>query len=134
MIVADTNLVSYLLIEGDFTAASRAVWQRDAEWQLPPLWRSEFLNVLTTSVRVSALTDEQATAAWDIASLLFGRSEREPEGVQVLWTAIRYGVSAYDAHFVHLAELLEVPLVTGDRKILEACGRVAVSIGDFAGV
>ncbi len=132
MIVADTNLVAYLSIEGDVTANAREVWKRDAEWRMPPLWRSEFLNVLTVSVKASVLTREQATATWDVASLLFGQCELEPEGVQVLWTAMRYGVSAYDAHFVAVAEELGVPLVTGDRRVLEACSQLAISIQDFA--
>ncbi|MGZ5446412.1 MAG: hypothetical protein ACXWLY_31220 [Thermoanaerobaculia bacterium] len=55
MIVADTNLVAYLLIEGDKTAAARAVWKKDSRWMLPTLWRSEFLNVLTTAVRSRVL-------------------------------------------------------------------------------
>ena len=29
MIVADTNLVCYLLIEGERTAAARSAWQRE---------------------------------------------------------------------------------------------------------
>ena len=44
MIVVDTNLVSYLLIEGKRTVEARQVRQRDPDCVLPPLWRGEFLN------------------------------------------------------------------------------------------
>jgi len=57
VIVSDTNLVAYLLINGDHTATARAVYQRDPDWRLPPLWRAEFLNVLTTTVRKGVLIE-----------------------------------------------------------------------------
>ena len=54
MIIADTNLVSYLLIEGERTVAVRRVHEKDPDWKLPTLWRSEFLNVFTV---VAVTTD-----------------------------------------------------------------------------
>lgn len=132
MIVADTNLVSYLLIEGERTEATRRVWQKDPEWRLPPLWRSEFLNVLATLIRAELLDSEEALAAWFGATRLFRGKEREPAGQSVLAAAVRYDLSAYDAHFVVVAEDLHATLVTGDREILAACPALACSIEDFA--
>jgi predicted nucleic acid-binding protein len=40
--------------------------------------------------------------------------------------------SAYDCEFVALAEDLEIPLLTTDRKILSAFLSVAVSLGKFS--
>ena len=132
MIVADTNLVSYLLIEGERTLEARRVRQRDPNWVVPPLWRSEFLNVLTTAVRASVLQPRQARDAWRWACELFAHHEHEPSGAEVLEAAIHYGLSAYDAQFIVVAQDLQVPLVTGDRKILRSCGELAISIQDFA--
>ena len=67
MIVADTNLVAYLLIEGEQTAHARAVWREDPAWKVPSLWRSELLNVLATSHRAGALTADEARLAWQRA-------------------------------------------------------------------
>jgi len=131
MIVADTNLVAYLMVEGTRTPEARRVWSLDPDWVLPPLWRSEFLNVLWLAVRSSVLDEEQATLAWRRASTLFARLEKEPEAEQVLSAALRYGISAYDAHFVVLAEERNVPLVTADKKLCRACPRLAVLITDF---
>ena len=131
MIVADTNLVSYLLIEGERTEEARRVWQRDPTWVLPPLWRSEFLNVLALSVRAGVLQAEQAQATWRYAAGLFHSSELEPEGAAVLDIAVRLGVSAYDAHFVVVAEKLDAKLVTNDRELLDRCPARAVSITRF---
>ena len=132
MIVADTNLVCYLLIEGERTAAARSAWQRDSQWILPPLWRSEFLNVLVTAVRSSILSIDQASRAWQHASGLFKGSEYDPEGEAVLRTAVRSGLSAYDAQFVVVAEELSVTLVTGDREIAAACPHIAEELQNFA--
>ena len=133
MIVADTNLVAYLLIEGEGTPVARGVWEKDPEWLLPPLWRSEFLNVLTLAARTELIVREQARDAWLRATGLFRGSEREPEGLRVLEVALDRGLSAYDAHFVAVAESSRVPLVTSDRGILEACPDVAVSPEEFVG-
>lgn len=131
MIIADTNLVAYLLIEGERTEAARRVRARDSEWRLPPLWRSEFLNVLTTTVRADVLDEAAAHATWRAALALFGRCEEQPEGGEVLATACRARISAYDAQFVVLAQRHQVTLVTGDGALVKRCPEVAVSIEAF---
>lgn len=132
MIVADTNLVSYLLIEGEKTETARAVWGKDSRWMLPALWRSEFLNVLATSVRARVLTIAQAHETWRIAITIFGRNEIEPSGDSVLDAAAERNLSAYDAQFVVVATDLDVPLVTSDRRLLRACADLAIAPEQFA--
>lgn len=134
MIVADTNLVAYLLVEGDRTAAARAVWEKDPRWMLPTLWRSEFLNVLTTAVRAHVLTLVQAHETWQVAQTIFANSEIEVSGDDVLEAAAARKLSAYDAQFVVAATDLDVPLVTSDRRIQAACPDLAVAPERFAGV
>jgi len=131
VIVADTNLVAYLLIQGERTEAARRVWARDPDWRLPTLWRSEFLSVLTVSARSGVITTEQAYEAWNIATVMFADSEDEPAGEEVLAVAHRLGISAYDAQFVAVAEKREAVLVTGDRRLRQACGEGAVAIEEF---
>ena len=62
MIVADTNLLIYLYIQGQRTAESEAVLQRDPSWAVPLLWRSEFRNVLIGLVRRDVLSLEAISA------------------------------------------------------------------------
>jgi predicted nucleic acid-binding protein len=131
LIVADTNLVAYLLIEGEKTASARAVWAADPRWKLPTLWRSEFLNVLTMAVRAHVLTLVQAHDTWHVAQTVFGQSEVEPSGDAVLETATARNLSAYDAQFVVAATDLDVPLVTSDRRLLLACPDIAVAPEKF---
>lgn len=127
MIVADTNLVAYLLIEGDRTPAARAVWEKDSRWMLPTLWRSEFLNVLTTAVRARVLTLVQAHETWHVAQTIFANNEVEPSGDDVLEAASERNLSAYDAQFVVAAIDLDVPLVTADRRLQNACPALAIA-------
>ena len=62
MIVVDPNVIAYLLIEGERTEEARRAWLRDRDWLVPPLWRSDYLNVLWVSVRAAVL--EPPTHSW----------------------------------------------------------------------
>ena len=131
MIVADTNLISYLLIDGYQTDTARAVREKDPVWMAPPLWRSEFLNVLATMVRLERMDVASALAAWELGLDLLRRREAEPQGRRVLMASAEYGISAYDAQFVVTASDLGVPLVTWDRTLVERCPGSAVSAAGF---
>lgn len=133
MIVVDTNVIAYLLIEGDRTPAARDVWARDPHWRVPPLWRAELLNVLATSVRAGVLDADQARTVWLRATSLLSGGEEEPGGEAVLASAIRHGLSAYDAQFVVVAERLGVRLVTNDVRVLRARPDIALSMEAFVG-
>ena len=60
MIVVDTNIVAYLLLPGEWTAAAESLWISDGEWAAPLLWRSEFRNILAGYMRRGLLTLEHA--------------------------------------------------------------------------
>ncbi len=132
MIVADTNLLMYLYVEGQRTEESEAVLRRDPVWVVPLLWRSEFRNGLIGLVRTGALQlDDALVMSQEAERWLTGR-EYSVVSRQVLTLASQSGCSAYDCEFVVLAQDLEVPLVTNDRQILKAFPAVAVSPSAFA--
>ena len=131
MIVADTNLISYLLIEGEKTDLARKVWARDSDWAMPPLWKSEFLSVLVVAGRAGALNEEQARVIWRRSRVFKDATEHEPDGEHVLKIAMEREISAYDAQFVAAAAELGVPLVTADKRILSRCSDRAMSPNDF---
>jgi hypothetical protein len=56
VIVADTNLIAYLLIPRPFPAEAERVQAQDPDSRVPWLWRSEFLNVLSLYVRTVKMT------------------------------------------------------------------------------
>ena len=132
MIVADTNLVAYLYIEGGHTAIARQVYARDPEWAAPRLWQSELRNVLVRYVRLGHLGLEGAIAVMTEAGRLLERGEHDVRSEDVLRLAAGSGRTAYDCEFVALARALAVPLVTADREVLAAFPDTALSLETFA--
>lgn len=131
MIVVDTNVIAHLHLAGPETSAAEAVLAKDSDWIVPPLWRSEFRNVLTQHVARQQLP--LATAldlVSDAESLLAGR-DRDVGSAAVLQDAAASGRTAYDCEFVVLAKGSGVKLVTEDRKVLRAFPALAVSMEQF---
>jgi predicted nucleic acid-binding protein len=133
VIVADTNLIAYLLIRSESSAAAEAVLRQDSVWSAPLLWRSEFRNVLSLYLRRQKGTPAHAVAYMEEAEALLAGNEYQVPSGPVLQLSLDSGCSAYDCEFVHLARELEVPLVTSDRQILRAFPDAAVSMHDFPG-
>lgn len=134
MIVVDVNTVAYLFLEGEMTAYARIALQKDREWVVPALWRSEFQNILSTYIRRGLVPLSLALEILESAKLLLEHLEQHPDGSDVLRLAAESGCSAYDCEYVAVAESLRVPLVTSDRQLLKAFPRLAVSLLEFAGV
>ena len=133
MIVADTNLLIYLYVQGQRTEESEAVMRRDPVWTAPLLWRSEFRNALIGLVRQDALVLDKALSIADEVERWLAGHEYTVLSRHVLTLADRSGCSGYDCEFVALAQDLGVPLVTADRQILKAFPTIAVSPSVFAG-
>lgn len=117
--VVDTNVVAALMLPTAANADVAELLQKDSDWRLPPLWRSEFRQVLLKVVRADLATPEQALALWQKALERFEQHELPVDGQQVLALAIATGCSTYDAEFVVLARQLNCTLLTFDRKLLQ---------------
>jgi predicted nucleic acid-binding protein len=131
LIVADTNLIAYLLINGEYTEAATSIFNYDSSWAVPYLWRSEFSNILTLYLRKKLMTISQAKDIMQEAQLLIKSNEYEINPALVLDLALETGLSAYDCEYVVLAINEGLFLVTNDQKILKAKPQIAVSISDF---
>ena len=128
MIVVDSNVLAYLYLPGDHTQAAERLYQRDAEWHAPILWRSEYRNILAGYMRQGVLTLEQAYAIQREAETLLDGAEHEPDSRRVLEWVKASNCSAYDCEFVALAETLGVILVTMDAKLIKAFPKIAESL------
>lgn len=120
MIVVDTNVVAYLLLPGPQTAAAEGLLEAQPTWAAPPLWRSEWRNVLCGYLRRGSLSLEQVIALQEQAETLVIGHEEPVESEGVLRLAASSGCSAYDCEFVVAAQQLDAPLVTADRALLKA--------------
>ena len=120
MIVADTNVISYLLLPTPHTEAAERLFQSDPDWCAPMLWRSELRNVLALYLRKGLLRLEQALAVQERAENLLRGKEYQVTSAMVLTLAKQSGCSAYDCEFVALARDLDAPLVTADKALLKA--------------
>ncbi len=132
MIVADANLIAYLILPGERTEQAEAVLLADPVWVVPSLCASELRSVLSRQIRAGNLTLNQAAAAMDRAVTLIGGREGPVDSRDVLALAQRSGCSTYDCEYVALAVALGANLVTSDKAVLKAFPAVAVSLEKFA--
>lgn len=131
MIVADVNLLAYLLLPGPNQQLAEQVYRKDSDWAMPPLWRSEFRNILFLYMRKQGLSTPDAIQTWSHALTLVSPLEQSIMGVSIFAKATDTKLSACDAEYVTLAEQLEAQLVTSEREILSAFPKLAISPGDF---
>lgn len=119
VVLIDTNVLAYLLLEGDRTSSAQELYERDSDWRSEAFLMVEFSNVVATSIRAKSITRDQGM------KLLFGAETAVPaltsvRHAQVLEAAIKFGISAYDARFVALAMQMKVKVVTEDAKLRNA--------------
>lgn len=128
MIVVDSNVLAYLYLPGEYTAAAEVLLEHDSDWAAPILWRSEFRNILAGYMRRKAITFEQANSLQREAESLLEGAEFELESVDVLELVRDSDCSAYDCEFIALAMKLDTKLVTMDKKLLRAFPKRAIAL------
>jgi len=124
VIVVDTSALVAVLTGVPHRPALLQRLAKDGDLHAPHLLDVETLSVLRRLVRWGELTEQRARQArGDLAGV---RLTRYPHGhlLDRAW-ALRENVTAYDAMFVVLAELLGVPLVTVDARLAATTGHGA---------
>ena len=128
MIVVDSNVLAYLYLPGEYTAAAEALLEQDSDWAAPILWRSEFRNILAGYLRRKTITFEQANSLQREAESLLEGAEFEVESLAVLELVRDSDCSAYDCEFIALAMKLDTKLITMDKKLLRAFPKRAIAL------
>lgn len=132
MIVADAALIACFTVRNEQSELADAVCEADAVWAAPLLWRSEFRDALAKYMQFAGLNLESAMLALRSAEEVMAGREYRVSSEQVLELAWRSKCPAFDCEYVALAQDLDVPLVTPDRRILRAFPKTAVSLEDFS--
>ena len=125
MAVVDASAVVELLLRSSLgERVRRRILNADEELHAPYLIDIEVLHVLRRYNRIHEMSDRRAEEAIsDYLALLIERHSHEVVLARV-WE-LRSNLTAYDATYVALAELIGTPLVTVDRRLAKAAPLVA---------
>lgn len=132
MIVVDSNVIAYCWINGERTALAHRLRRLDPDWHAPVRWRSELRNILTGYRRDGSLDASHVRRIMAAAEAGFAGREHYVPSARVFRVTELSRLSAYDAEFVALAEILGARLVTEDRAILAAFPQLAVGVAGAA--
>lgn len=131
MIVVDANVLLYLVIDGDRTEAASLLRAKEPDWKTSPLWEYEFGNALTLMILQKHLTTAKAAEYFQTAKAYFAPFETQVDMNLALQLSAGKKLSFYDATYLALAQMLDVPLITEDKALRKAGGKSALSIHDF---
>jgi predicted nucleic acid-binding protein len=131
MIVADTNTIVYLYFSSEKSIQAEQLLILEPKWIAPNLWKSEFRNVLTLYLRKNILTFDETLMIAQQAENLMLENEYEVSSAHILQLVNSSSCSAYDCEFVALAKLLNIPLITADKKIIQEFPNIARTIDGF---
>lgn len=126
MIVVDASaVIEVLLATPNLRVIERRMHRADGSLHAPQLLDIEVLQVLRRLCAQGVTTANRCREALDdLSDLPIIRYSHEPL-VARIW-ALRHNMTAYDAAYVTLAEALDAPLVTRDRRLAVAPGHTAL--------
>ena len=130
-LVVDANVVIYMLLDGEKTAAARRLHELRPDWVCPAILRHEFMNVCVTYQRAGGLTRDECLVLLKTGLALLSNREVDVDPGFTVRVAMELDLSAYDAQYVAAAIALEGVLVTEDRGVLARAPSVARSLVDF---
>ena len=133
-IVLDASFAAAWILPDESSNDAEACLQKILEGELEmvttALWHYEMCNLLNTAIRRKRLDEGSADSA-------LGLLQQLPVGIhdhqQELWQrrlqilARRFGLSAYDAAYLELADRLQCPLRTNDNKLRAAAKQLGLA-------
>lgn len=129
--VLDASVTLAWCFADEQTDATEALRDRVADEKIlaPALWVSETTNALLTAVRRDRLEPRHADRLQELLAALPIEVDAEPPDRRTLTAiAMRYGLSAYDATYLLLAERSGLPLATLDARLRDAARAAGVGV------
>lgn len=133
MIVVDTNILAYLLIEGDKTAFAQELLRRDGDWHSEAFLLVEFSNLLATTTRSGRLPAGEASRLLHAAEVFLDGRMVFVAHTDALDVALRHSTSAYDARFLAAAMIAGRKLITEDARLRAAAPGLTLSLAEALG-
>jgi predicted nucleic acid-binding protein len=136
LLVLDASALVELVIEGDHRAGADEVLDRYRSGVVlisaahGPI---EAASALRRMTHLGALSPEDGRQAIDWLVDLDVVLDAPAPRMRRIW-ALRDRMSAYDAAYAAAAEALDIPLVTTDGRLLEACRAVGIDAVHLSGV
>ena len=131
MIVVDSKVLAARTLSCERSSQAIQIESLDNVWLVPCLWRYEFLNILATQIKAGRVSQHHARHLFQQVAQLLAENERDPDIEAVLGLVAKYRITAYDAHFVALAQTAGCLLVTEDAELLSKFPDCAVSMSSF---
>jgi len=131
LIVVDTNIISYLYLPTIYSERANLIFLNDLNWCAPKIWRSEFRNVLAQYLRKGLMNINEAFIFQEESEKMMEGNEFHITSRHVLTLVNESNCSAYDCEFVALAQLLNVKLITEDKKIISEFKDIAINLDTF---
>ena len=132
MIGVDTNVIFPLSVRSAESPAALALREKDDVWRTEPFALIEMSNVLASYQRQKFLTASEAVRHLESAERFLGPHLFPVSHHDALEKALRYGITAYDARFLAVAEALGVRLVTEDVRLRSAAPDLTQSLAEAA--
>jgi predicted nucleic acid-binding protein len=132
--IVDASAGIKLFIEEDYSAEIQKLFRYLSQGEfnaafVPDLFFVECANILWKLVRRGSyppnLAEQHLADLKELELLVTPTSELHERAFQL---AVKYGISAYDACYVALAERLELPLLTADERLAQVVPQYAVTI------
>jgi len=128
--VIDTNVVAYCFFPGRFSDDATKLLGLVSDAAVPSLWQSEFRNVLTLYLRKELLPIREAVEIYSLAEARLSIIHTDALTAPILKLVNQSNCSSYDCEFVVLAQQLNTPLVTEDKKLLREFPDTAITIAE----
>lgn len=132
-VVVDASFAGAWILPDEHSAEAegllKQVLEGNAEVAVPDLWSYEIVNLLIMAARRGRIPEEQIPTALRLLEKIpcvFYDHHSTLVRERAFRLATRFSLSAYDAAYLELADRLQSPLRSGDRRLAEAAGALGL--------